>query len=90
MGVYRYIAFDVAGKRRRGYVEADDPVQARARLKGRELFASRISEGGARSAEKYPKKTERVLGQLQGWRDKVRESVGRWAPNEAAALEQDN
>lgn len=51
MAVFQYVAFDAAGTKQRGLVEADTARDARERLRGRKVFVSVISaceEGAAR------------------------------------------
>jgi general secretion pathway protein F len=45
VAVFRYIAFDALGRRRRGLVEADTPESARESLRRRRLFPSDVRTG---------------------------------------------
>jgi len=56
VGVFRYIAFDAAGKRYRGLVEAHSPEEAREKLRAQRLFASKVSsgDGGPAQAGRLP------------------------------------
>lgn len=60
MPVYAYKGVTSAGRRTRGFVDAESPRAARARLRGDHIFPTELSEGGA-AAERSQRSGSREL-----------------------------
>lgn len=72
MPVYEYTALDAAGKRRKGMVDAEDPRQARQRVRAQGLYVDSLREAKAGSAPADAKPAFSGLGGLKG------ADVGTW------------